>query len=616
MPFKVSTHVDRMNRFLPFSPSHDQIYEEYQLTEDSLNLDTRALSYALQAASGEAELIILTGDAGHGKTHLCRRLIQEHLGYPEGEARALINEKCDGSQVIQHRDGTNGVRGLRIFKDFSELQVEAAASKIENLRNETDAVTLICANEGRLRDVLASSQDSPVCSGLLDDFNESFQDGLARRAGKIHIINLNYQSVSSSKDGRSLVIEALHQWTSGSRWRTCTDCDAREGCPILANQVMLSSRASEVTEVRRQRVETILSATERLGTVVTIREMLMIVAYMLTSGLTCKEVHSRFQKRERGWQHRFIYYNNLFELSPNLTPDKLQRIPVLAELAKLDPGVRSSRNIDERIVNEQEIFPHDEIDLQFPSSTDRNAGIIDAANGIDEIIGNPRNRKERFAEAAFVQSVVRSLRRRAFFDAVQADANPLQLLGFDEGAKFSEIIEGGLSPKRYGELKRNIIAGLHTIQGLQLGESTSELNLVEPAFGDATSHAAIIADTVPVKDIDLIPLAQKWDLDTDVRQFSISESVDWLDRYIALRIRNKDGGHSDLLLDLVSFDCIVRAGGGYVAEKFYAHDIRRITSFLGQLAEARSSTSDKITLFYEGALRSVSIDDGVIQVSN
>ena len=80
MPNNTNSHVERLNRYLPLSPAHDQIYEEYQKSEDSLNLSTRALSYAMTALDQGANLVVLTGDAGHGKTHMCRRLLEDFLG--------------------------------------------------------------------------------------------------------------------------------------------------------------------------------------------------------------------------------------------------------------------------------------------------------------------------------------------------------------------------------------------------------------------------------------------------------------------------------------------------------------------------------------------------------
>jgi len=617
MPKNVNKHVLRLNRFLPFSPSHDQIYEEYQKSEDSLNLETRALDYARRASDRDADLIILTGDAGHGKTHLCRRLLELKLGYSEDEARELINGKCDGASVIPHKNGEAAGRGLRVFKDFSELPIDSAAARLEQLSTEHDAVTVICANEGRLRAVLESASGSTYCQSLLGEFNTSFRDGLASRTGKVHIINMNFQSVSaSSADNRSLVVETIHDWTSGTRWRVCGECDSRESCPVLANQKMLSSQSGGKADVRRTNIEALFSTTERLGTVVTIREMLMAVAYLLTTGLDCDHVHKLVEKKRRGWQHHYAYYNSLFSLPPKLSVEKLRRIPILSALRKLDPGMRASRKTDEKIINDQDVFPQGEIDLAFQVSSAKDDVPIDAANGIDEIIGNPRNRKERIVEAEFVESVVRSLRRRAFFDGVAGHSQILEHFGFREGGKFSEIIEGELTTKRTSELKRSVIAGLHTIQGLQLGENQAELNLVDPAFGSATSRAAIIADTIAAKDIRLIPLSGKWNISEELQEYSLPNSVNWLDRHVVLRISDDESNAHDLLLDLVAFDCIVRAGGGYVAEEFYAHDIRRITSFLGQLAETRKAPGDAIKLFLGGSSSSVSIDDGMIQVSS
>lgn len=611
-----NTHVARLNRYLPFSPSHDQIYEEYQQTENSLKLETRAIEYTLKMIDKGAKMLVLTGDAGHGKTHICRRMLEDHLGYSQKEARLLLSTKCNGKAVIDHKDELDTVRGLRIFKDFSELPPAAAFQRLEELGAPSNEVTIICANEGRLRTVLESATPNSFCASLSADFTSSFKSGLASHNSITHIINLNYQSVSAPYESkRSLIIETLHQWTSGTRWRACSNCDSKSACPIRNNQMMLSDHSDQLASIRRKNIELIFSTTERLGTVVTIREMLMTVAYLLTSGLSCKDVHVKRKKSPLGWQHPYAYYNCLFALPPDLSTDKLTRIPLLSSLSRLDPGLIANRSVDEQVLNHNDVFPEGTIDLCFPDSIEDGSDTIDVANGIDDIIGNPRNSKERQREGNFIRSVVRCLRRRAFFDEISKNENPIERLGFAEGGKFLEIVSGQLKKKRAGELKRHLIAGLHTIQGLHFNEQQSELRLVDPAFGDATSHAAIIATSVPAQDISLIPLSEKWSIEDDSEIYSLSSSVDWLDRHVVLRIISVDLDVEDLVLDLVSFDCIVRAGGGYVAEEFYAHDIRRIVSFLGRLAETRKSSSDVIDLIIEGTSRSISIDNDYIEVT-
>ncbi|ODS51511.1 MAG: hypothetical protein ABS40_20745 [Agrobacterium sp. SCN 61-19] len=49
-----------MARFLPFDPAHDQIYEEYQIAKGSLNLDTVAYQYFMEAVNAGADMVVLT----------------------------------------------------------------------------------------------------------------------------------------------------------------------------------------------------------------------------------------------------------------------------------------------------------------------------------------------------------------------------------------------------------------------------------------------------------------------------------------------------------------------------------------------------------------------------
>lgn len=608
MAFKTNYHVERLHRYLPFSPDHDQIYEEYQTTKDALNLHTKALEYLLHAARSGSRLVVLTGDAGHGKTHLCRRLLQEHLGFRERDAREAINSQCDGDQAISAIDDRI-VRPLRIFKDFSEPPVDLAAKYIEDSHRRDNELLVICANEGRLRAVFKSDNAGEVCSALASDFRESFDSGLASQSGETHIINLNYQSVAADSD-RSLVQSALHQWLSGNRWRACTTCDARKECSIYRNRQMLAEE--DCAAVRQERVEKIFSTAERLGAVITIRDMLMAIAYVITGGLRCSDVHGFAERGKRGWQNKYAFYNLLFVPPPSIPAENLARIPALQYISHLDPGLRAPRSIDERLVNTADAFNEDDTDLVFTSPSSDVS--IDAAHGIDDIIGNPRNHKERLKEAEFVQRVVRSLRRRAFFDAQNEQGGVLARLGFEFGDEFEELVDGNVEPARMAALKGRVISGLHVMQGLHMSSAETNLHLVDPAFGSATAHAAIVARRIPSRDVSLVPLSKDWGQGSSGEENSLTRAVDWLDRCIVLRLHTSDTEVFRLHLDLLMFDCIARAGTGYVAEDFYAHDIRKIQNFLGRIAEQSGASDGEISLFLDRRLRSVSIDEGVIQV--
>ncbi|MCG9703217.1 ATP-binding protein [Vibrio natriegens] len=603
---KINSHVERLHRYLPFSPSHDQIYEEYQRVDDSLNLPTRALEYLVEAVSSRAKLVILTGDAGHGKTHLCRRLLELHFGYSQEIARELINSSCNGSSLIG-RD-TEKVP-VRIYKDFSEMAVSIASQHIERAFDDAEVVTIICANEGRLRAVLEYGDQKQHSQFLLSRFKESFNDGLSSNDNKVHIVNLNYQSVASSQKN-SFVGMAIKAWVDGKRWSACQDCSCKSSCPILRNRQQLSTRESLKAINRQKRIDLVFATVERLGTVITIREILMTISYLLTGGLTCPDVHKFVRRKSKnGWQHRYAFYNTLFEAPPELNSDKLKKISVLTHCYQLDPGRRSIREIDEKLINEQGIFESNSLDLKFVYGKID----IDAANGIDEVIGDPKNRKERSIEADFVQTVVRALRRKFFFE--DSVSNQMEQLGFEYGDEFIEILEDGtMTASRMKTIKNRIVSGLHTIQGLQMGGKETTLHIVDPSFTTTGGHAAIIAKRIPTTSIKVLPMDKAWDISKDKLSRRISSSVDWLDRYLVLKIEKEDREPSEFPINLMVFDCIARASSGYVAEEFYAHDLRRIKTFLGSLTRQQSAENGDISLFIQGKLRSVSIDEGVIQV--
>lgn len=615
MANRTNSHVTRLHRYLPFTPAHDQIYEEYQKSGDTLNLPTKALTYLCDVVHKGPRLVLLTGDAGHGKTYLCRRLIQEYLGYTETEARELINTACDGKGIIQAAPGTPHRSPLRVFKDFSELDVSSAAQAVDSAWNRTDEITIICANEGRLRAVLEMRDAGDGRRTLRDHFLKSFDDGLASRDGLIHIINLNYQSVAAGGE-QSLVSQTFHEWLAGTRWRICSDCDSRDVCPILRNRNMLNMQSDALAGIRRRRLDSLFATLERLGTVITVREMLMTAAYALTGGLGCKDVHKRSTKRQRtGWQHEFAFYNLLFEGPPSINNDMLGRIPVLLKLQRIDPGLRANRALDETLLNEGATLAAGEVDILFEYHGPNGPKQIDASKGIDDIEGYPRNRKDRQIEADFIRRVMRSLRRRAYFDAALNEHNEMRCLGFDHGADFQAVLDRTLTPRATTDLKNLIVSGLHTIQGLQTRSQTVMLHLVDPAFGKATTHAAIVARKIPISKISLKPKSDVWAPPSGTSGTLMSNAVDWLERQVVMTIEDGPSNALSFSFDLMTFDCVSRAASGFLPEDFYAHDIRRILTFLARLAESAGGRDQEISLFLRGSLRSVSIDNGVIQVS-
>ena len=619
---KINSHVEKLHRFLPFSPIMEQIYEEYSHTKDSIDLDTVALEYLLEIVKEkDTKVVILTGDAGHGKTHLCRRLLEEHLKGSNIEdlrshALELINSSCDGSVPIGPGPESKSSMPLRIYKDFSEFSIDIASAHIEQVGINENEITIICANEGRLRAVLESTRAGPFSKEISESFKLSFENGLASQDGEIHIINLNYQSVAATEgDLESLMERTVKSWVDGTRWRICDQCSAQALCPLSNNQRLLSRSKSKLGSNRQQRLVDLFATSERLGVVITIREMLMSVAYILTGGLRCSDVHQLISGKRKGWQYKYCYHNLVFEAPNENIRKKLSKIPIVNEFGKLDPGKIASRKIDESLVNEHDIFPEGELDLFFRGRIASKDITIDGATGIDDIIGNPRSKSERDKEASFIIKVLRTLRRRYFFDQCKSLSSAMEQMGFCNGSYFIEIMSSKLEPSKLAPLKNKIICGLHMVQGLKFSSGETNLRLVDPAFGRSTTNAAIIARKITSSKIKLIPMNEKWNNHSDSKYLMIN-AVDWIDRHVVLRIENAPNEKSDLYLDLMLFDFLMRSSSGYVGGDFYAHDIRKIRNFLGCLAEINTTIDQQINLFKGGKTYSISIDDGVIQVGS
>ena len=609
---KTNSHVARLNRYLPFSAAHEQIYEEYQTGEDSLDLSTVALEYSHRAVAAGASCVVLTGDAGHGKTHLCRRLIESVLGYETPAARELLRTSCNGNESIAHASLSGGVR-LRVHKDFSELEPGAAAALLEKSAERTGEVLVVCANEGRLRAVVQSAAAAKVCRRIVQLFEQSFTTGLSSADGAIHIVNLNYQSVAAPPTGTRLGLlrRTLQHWADdGRRWQVCAACSLVETCPIRHNRGLLVED-TVLADRRVARLEEMAEAVERLGQVITIREMLMLVSYLITGGLRCEDVHKKTASTDHqaGWQHPWAFYNLLFAPPPSVSEDRLYKgIPVLGVFRRLDPGAIASREVDDKLLNIGGVFPEGQIDLQFRLQNGGIVKFVDAAQGLDEFIGNPQSKAELARESEVSARAVRALRRRAVFDDANAGESLMARLGFRHGDEFIGVIASTFTLPEQVRLKNIVIAGLHSIQGLRMPRSEATLHLVDPAFGRASDDAAIIARRIHAAQLQLLPAGQAWPVEET--EWSVCKSVDWIDRTVVLRVKDQDGSHTDLRLDLLSFECVTKSASGYVSADFYANEIRRIRTFLGRLA-SQGRVDVRIPVHREHSFRfNVNTDSG------
>ena len=328
---KINRTVSRLHGYIPFNPSHAEIYEEHQ-HESFVHADTAAevwLAERLKAGEQPTSLVILTGDAGHGKTHLVRHLLKR-LGAP-GNLTELLQSQCKGQRLVV------GEHTLAIHKDLSEMDPTEAAVLLRGTETAKHPL-IVCVNEGRLRAMLSSEalRDSTLATNILRALHED----IIEPAAGIVVLNLNWQMVSLSG---GIMTTLLGQLLDGRKWRACSGCAAAERCPIFQNRMILSENSHRVEAIRR-----LYEIVEQLGEVVTIRQVMIHLAWLLTGNLVCKDVHQQKRGTDRS---KFSHTSSLFG---DQAPEHFIRSHGLfSRLRRLDPAWSASREIDDLLVTEE-----------------------------------------------------------------------------------------------------------------------------------------------------------------------------------------------------------------------------------------------------------------------
>jgi len=258
--------------------------------------------------------VVLTGNAGTGKTAAA-----------DAYCRAL-------GASLPVRDAVVEVSpAQRVLKDLSGLP--NPASRGAALRDALGLVgtqTLICANEGVLRDALADLQ--------LDDATRTLEEALrhgAARNGGLTVVNVNRQRPT----GEQLWSQVLDYVTRTELWTGCADCPYEVGgCPMRSN----------AEQLRRPDVRDQLRTLFRLGTgeaVPTLREVLAIFSWAIVGRESCDRVRER--NRDLG-QVAFTATDGYFTriVGGGMSEDDAERSPLLSGLRGCGLGDVSDLQVD------------------------------------------------------------------------------------------------------------------------------------------------------------------------------------------------------------------------------------------------------------------------------
>lgn len=273
----------------------DLTYSETKLDKELIK-DIKDLKY---------KLIIITGNAGDGKTAFIHRI--ENQG-TDKVAYESNNGSCFNLGGVRFESNYDGSQD-EDDKANDEVLAEFLAP-FGNLTDYTQAGEgrVIAINEGRLVDFLSTK---PEFRKLQDNIEEYFyQEGHAELLPGLMVINLNLRSVTA-KDGKapSLLAQQIKKLTRPELWTRCEGCPIADRCYIKYNVDTFqdSSAGDEVINRLEWLVRTIVYKRELH---ITMRDLRSMIAWMLTRDYSCDEVKQliEYVQTEQLPEFYWLYY--------------------------------------------------------------------------------------------------------------------------------------------------------------------------------------------------------------------------------------------------------------------------------------------------------------------
>ncbi len=301
-----------------------------------------ALDRALAPAvlGGEFRLIIISGNAGDGKTAFLQTI--ENDARKRGEVVTPLASgngctfKHNGRRFISNYDGsqdegekTNEAVLLEFFGAFEGAGTAAWPD------HET---RLVAINEGRLIDFLETNSKrfarlrAIVQLGLKTSEPE---DGIV-------VINLNLRSVVAKPSGtaESILSRLARRLTNPKFWAPCEKCDLRTKCYAFHNARTFQDPVGGPQVI--ERLSTLYTLTTLRGKLhITLRDLRSALAFMLVGTRNCDEIHEVYQTGQPREISRGFYFNSWMGGDNGQQADRL-----LALLREIDVGKVSDPKLD------------------------------------------------------------------------------------------------------------------------------------------------------------------------------------------------------------------------------------------------------------------------------
>jgi serine/threonine protein kinase len=378
---------------------------------------------------GQYRLVIISGNAGDGKTAFLQKMENEakkrgeHVDLAPGGNGAIFKHR--NRRFLSNYDGSQdeGDKGNdAVLLDF--LGPFLGAKDAVWPDNETRVIAI---NEGRLIDFLEihtakfTLLKAIVTRGLRSCNPEH---GVA-------VVNLNLRSVIAAKQKTEDTIydRLLTRYTDPKFWAHCANCDIRNDCYAYHNaQTFQDVTGGPQVHARLRTLYTLTSLRGKLH--ITLRDLSSALAFTLTSARDCQEIHSLYQEGKRSQILEGFYFNSW------MGGEEPQADRLLKLLSELDVGNVSEARIDRNLDFRQP--------TALPALMDFEArnGVYDRQVLQSLYASLPADPSAADAVGRFArhQHYVRSMRRLHFFEC--RDESWRALLPYQSADRMLRLIDG------------------------------------------------------------------------------------------------------------------------------------------------------------------------------
>jgi serine/threonine protein kinase len=484
--------------------------------------------------SGEFRLIIVTGNAGDGKTAFIQQI---ELMVPSG-----LVQRPNGSAFV--------FNGRRFLTNYDGSQDEGSRPNDDVLQDflqpfegvgtggwPTDESRIIAVNEGRLVDFLTEHEDRfarlkrLVLAGL---------DG-ARPVDGVVTVNLNLRAIVANLGGAageadSIFDRQLRRMTNDQFWGACAGCDIRDRCYAYHNaRTLMDPVAGPKVAERLRSLYAITHLRGRLH--ITMRDLRSALAFTLAGTRDCDEIHALYERPGTEARRQILegFYFNAWRGGEG-SADRL-----LSLLREIDVGEATNPDID-RTLDYLPPSAREMARFTFAQRNDRDSQLLDAMHRElprdSAASGAPRR-------VADHREYVAMLRRRQFFE--RRDEGWKEMLAYRTADEFWQLVTGNDTPSIHLD---DLLAAINRGEGLS-----------DPRrLGNTLALRVRAVDRGTIRSYRLFP-GDRFQLALPAT--GSSEFLEHIPQALRLVYAGPSGQEAELLVGLDIYEMLARLNDGY-----------------------------------------------------